>query len=856
MGRQRHGRRIVPNSSKDVGDFTPHGKEDKKKDFTNSILHRKEKKKKPDIAKIFINISIGLCIFSLVWFFYAMYMRSYLAKRIVTLHPSPKIIDENGTSAAVCPERFWGSYRPQVYFGMKTRSPRPIVTGMMWLRQFGGLDINLRHNCEQGDHLPSYGWLMHDGTSFGIQEIRDVDFTLTTEFVKRAGGDHGGDWTWRITAKQQSTSPQAPVISLLFYVAADGQGSLQPHIEEKNRLGSVTGSSEELGQFKLTFRKPSAGGNTIEKFASYNHLTTVSLGLDKLTEVVKNSLSGRFVYSSPSGEKRHYIAVDSYKPPSPQQPKQRGEERKESDFVVHQVTVQTPFQIEVLFESASFKERPNQLAGDVLTEELEKKKYAFDEKFEKVFGLQKKGYTPSQIKFSKAALSNMLGGLGYFNGQSAVQSKFNEYPLLYPEGPLFTAVPSRSFFPRGFLWDEGFHQLLVNKWDPDITKESIGHWLDLMNVEGWIPREQILDDEARSKVPAEFIIQRNENANPPTLFLALQKLIGSSGLETKQLDKKTKDFLKRLFPRLQTWFEWYNTTQLGPVANSYRWRGRDKDTDLFLNPKTLTSGLDDYPRASHPSQDERHVDLYCWMTLISRIMTDIAKLLGEPYEIYERTYMSLSDSSVLEELHWSEQLKAFADYGNHTQSVILQREKVYIPPGQPRHQLPTARLVRSVRKAPKLQYVNAFGYISLFPFLLQVLQPDSPKLEHILKDIHDEQKLWTPFGLRSLSKSDPLYMKRNTEHDAPYWRGPIWININYLAIRALHYYANVDGPYKETAASLYQELRTNVVQNIYTQYTETGYVWEQYNDSSGKGQGSHPFTGWSALCVLIMAEDY
>lgn len=74
--------------------------------------------------------------------------------------------------------------------------------GMMWMRQFSNSDMNLRHTCEQGDHLQGYGWLMHDGLTFGVQEIRDNDFTLTTEFVKRIGGDHGGDWTWRITAKQ------------------------------------------------------------------------------------------------------------------------------------------------------------------------------------------------------------------------------------------------------------------------------------------------------------------------------------------------------------------------------------------------------------------------------------------------------------------------------------------------------------------------------------------------------------------------------------------------------------------------------------------------------------------------------
>lgn len=122
--------------------------------------------------------------------------------------------------------------------------------------------------------------------------------------------------------------------------------------------------------------------------------------------------------------------------------------------------------------------------------------------------------------------------------------------------------------------------------------------------------------------------------------------------------------------------------------------------------------------------------------------------------------------------------------------------------------------------------------------------------------MRDSSKLWTPYGLRSLSKADPLYMKRNTEHDAPYWRGPIWININYLAVRALHHYSNADGPYREKAATLYEELRTNIINNVYRQYVETGYVWEQYNDSTGRGQGSHPFTGWSALTVLMMAEQY
>lgn len=30
------------------------------------------------------------------------------------------------------PERYWGSYRPGTYFGMKTRDPHSLLMGLMW----------------------------------------------------------------------------------------------------------------------------------------------------------------------------------------------------------------------------------------------------------------------------------------------------------------------------------------------------------------------------------------------------------------------------------------------------------------------------------------------------------------------------------------------------------------------------------------------------------------------------------------------------------------------------------------------------------------------------------------------------
>lgn len=108
--------------------------------------------------------------------------------------------------------------------------------------------------------------------------------------------------------------------------------------------------------------------------------------------------------------------------------------------------------------------------------------------------------------------ANLVGGIGYFHGPSLVDRTFSQEwdadetsaskssPQLTEPRELFAATPSRSFFPRGFYWDEGFHLSLIGAWDNDLSLEIFRSWMNLADEDGWIAREQILGDEARSRV--------------------------------------------------------------------------------------------------------------------------------------------------------------------------------------------------------------------------------------------------------------------------------------------------------------------------------------------------------------------
>ncbi|KAF4576863.1 Processing alpha glucosidase I [Pleurotus pulmonarius] len=777
----------------------------------------------------------------------------------------------------------WGAYRPNLYFGLRPRLPQSLMTGLMW---FGTQDYQslgqTRHTCDQGDKLAGYTWTEYDPSEGGVQVIKDTrnNVKITTEFLKVAGGDHGGSWAARV--KGEPIDPSVPSsISTIFYFGLEGIGGLDMETDEdENGLEGpikLSGSTPDLDEFTL---KIVDGPNNVaptegpyyEEFQErigkthYLGLTVPPGDIWKAKDIIMNNLIKRA-----QGVLQPYR--ESPTPPHPSFTLQLPDEvYTSSNLFAYQKMFEGPFQFDVLYDSGSAKQK---LSPSILDQGIPALVESYRQRFQATFPIPSDypiSNRGSLESFSRDITANLIGGVGYFYGTSIVNRgfahewdedeetsshNFDNGPTITEPKALLTATPSRSFFPRGFYWDEGFHLLHIGEWDNDFSLEILKDWIGLIDEDGWVAREQILGEEVRSKVPTEFQTQIPTYANPPTLTVAVTAFIErlkaqSSGPSSQDLGmdyavggsqvplgtdspksgskylespEHAMAFLKSIYKPLKRHYDWFRRTQRGQIkqygrqarsrTEAYRWRGR---TETHV----LTSGMDDYPRGP-PHAGELHLDLISWMAFFTRTMKQIAGFIGETDD--ELTFVEIEKAIIenIEDLHWSEEDKMYCDVGVNDEDFL---DESY--------------------------FVCHKGYLSLFPFLLQLLPPDSPHLPHILSLMRDPVHLWTPYGLRSLSHAHPEFGKGEN-----YWKGPIWIQMNYLALSALHKtYAKQPGPHQAHAQEIYTKLRQNVINNVFKEYERTGYVWEQYNAMTGEGQRSHPFTGWTSLITLILSEKY
>lgn len=769
----------------------------------------------------------------------------------------------------------WGPYRSALYFGVRPRIPRSLLSGLMWFNIDGYNGVgNIRHFYEQSDNMGRANWIKYDPRYGGTQIIEDNDchITIYIDFVKSKDG-----LSWAVKVKSVPHSGHENVkTSFVWYSGLEGEADTTDPLaggrtgviqldNTKNKKGyegtvTLSGGSEELGLFELSIndgpssnRHPRAS-KLIKKELNpkrTHHLSLVvpddnvwvarDIFITLLQESVKDLIEGFGTLEGIPPEQA-YVMRDMH--------------NFEGNLHLVQKIYQGPSEFEVVFNNAVTPEE-DKITFDNINSRITEMKNKVDSKFEKHYKLQPPFNKGSGYKeFAQEIVSGLLGGLTYMYGDHLVDrdtvfedDSFEKLKLQgSPEGPheLFTLVPSRPFFPRGFLWDEGFHVLPLLEYDSDLVFEILQSWFKLIDDEGWIAREQILGPEARSRVPEEFQVQSPQIVNPPTLMLAFTYLLSNfdaSGMadmnKPYNLDEPSTsepgqlvinnpelllNYAKEIYPRLKTHFHWFRRTQRGYIEEfdrgtnleGFRWRGRT----LTHN---LASGLDDYPRALPADVAELNVDLLAWIGVMAKSMIQMATILElkDEQEEYEKIFQDITEN--LEKIHWSKEEKTYCD-------VSLDDDEENI----------------------KVCYK---GYISLFPFITKMIpRKDTEKISHIVDLIKDPEELWSDYGIRSLSKSSELY--RSGEN---YWRSPIWMNINYLVLDALKHYFYASKEYDEnlskTIAATYKQLRVNLVENVYKEWKRTGFVWEQYDDETGSAQRAKNFLGWTSTVVLMMTME-
>ena len=160
------------------------------------------------------------------------------------------------------------------------------------------------------------------------------------------------------------------------------------------------------------------------------------------------------------------------------------------------------------------------------------------------------------------------------------------------------------------------------------------------------------------------------------------------------------------------------------------------------------------------------------------------------------------------------------------------------------------------------QYSAHIGIVNFFPVMFGLIQ-DPDQARQSLSVLADPNQMLSITGVRSLSKQDQFYLYKSN-----YWRGAVWINVNFLVLRGLfnNYLGITDVPSASdvlkvsqtinTGKELYNTVRERLIKSVYQNWRINHVFWEQYNDGTQLGQFTAPFNGWTSLILLVVAEPY
>ena len=235
-----------------------------------------------------------------------------------------------------------------------------------------------------------------------------------------------------------------------------------------------------------------------------------------------------------------------------------------------------------------------------------------------------------------------------------------------------------------------------------------------------------------------------------------------------------------------------------PIVRCNRWWYEKSDLDgngLCEYSHPFSSGLDDSPLWDDGMPVESP-DLNTYLYLQQEALARIAAVIGEKDDVQTWQQQAHTTAQRMIESSWDEESGFF--WATHNGARV-----------------------------------NVRTPFSLFPLLTGQLPPEISA--RLVAHLTDERQFWSRYPVPTVAMDDPKYNPRQM------WRGPTWVNVNYLLIEGLQ---------RSGYPDLARELRRRTLDLIGGQDD----IYEYYDPESGENPPMAASTfGWSSAIFIDLA---
>ncbi len=390
-------------------------------------------------------------------------------------------------------------------------------------------------------------------------------------------------------------------------------------------------------------------------------------------------------------------------------------------------------------------------------------------------------------------------------------SNSKHYELLYSK--CLSVMKTQLFSPEGVfktIWSTPDRLPHRDLW----LWDSVFHAIGFRNVDGRIAESLILSMlESRQpdgRIPCRTTITKDgvvfspEETQPPVIAWGAWKVYQKT---------KNKEFLKRAFEENSTFLKWCMENRQYSDG-LYAWWVDESQPFCRCG----ESGMDNSPRFD----ETKHllaVDFSCFMANEMRYMVKIADELKIDSKAFAVEFNKIKNA--INEKLWDEESEYYFDYD-------ADREKI--------HKVKTP--------------------VTFLPLFSGVC--DKEKADKLIGHLTNPSEFYSEFPIPSVSKDDATY-------GSDMWRGPVWINYNYMICEGLREYG---------FSELSQEILEKTVSVVEEWYEKNGTIYEFYDSEnkkspsklSRKGDAVEPYDicgriqairdyGWSCCLTLDIIEN-